>query len=176
VGNPNVGPLLRAVDSGKWYRALERCGLAYGPTFRGLTNISADLVKLEAVAHVVDQCDSPPSHYILHPTVIDQCLQLMSVAMTNGIARRIDRTAIPAGPGHLHVGREQPEMRLSVHLARHILGAVAGHALLMGSGERPILSLTEVAFFSMRDPLQNDPSEIPLFTELRGIQPASESA
>jgi hypothetical protein len=160
-------PLLRAVDAGTWYRALERCGLAYGPTFRGLSNISAHPATLEAAADVVDQCNNPPSRYILHPTVIDQCLQLMSVAMTNGIARRLDRTAIPAGLNHLYVGREEPKMRLSVNLARHVLGSVAGHANLMGSGDRPILSLKEAAFFSMKDPLQNDVTDIPLLTKLR---------
>ncbi|KAJ5624630.1 Fum1p [Penicillium lagena] len=156
---------LRAVNSDQWYQALKNHGLSYGPSFRGLSDISADPVAFEAHAVVTNRSDSCPSRYTLHPTVIDQCLQLMSVAMTNGLSRRIDRLAIPATMGHLYIGGEASDMSLGVNLTRHRIGPFAGNAILMGDG-KPLLSLTEAAFFSIQDPALNG-SSIPLTSEIR---------
>jgi acyl transferase domain-containing protein len=156
---------LRVVNSDQWYQALKKHGLSYGPSFRGLTNITAHPVALEAHAAVSNRSGGCPSRYTLHPTVIDQCLQLMSVAMTNGLSRHIDRLAIPAAMSDLYIGGETSDMSLAVNLTQHTIGPFAGNATLMGN-EKLLLSLREATFFSIQDPEPNG-SSIPLTSEIR---------
>lgn len=141
---------IRPVDSEKWYRALERQGLSYGKLFRGLENIFTHPVELRANAIVTNRVDPELSRYTLHPTVIDQCLQLMSVALTNGNARRIDRLAIPAAVGSLHVRGHASQMELGVQMSKNDSGNLIGSANLIADS-KPLLSLTQAVFFHVQD-------------------------
>lgn len=155
---------LRTVNADEWYQALDKHGLSYGPCFRGLSDIAADPVKFEADATVTDRINSCPSRYTLHPTIIDQCLQLMSVALTNGLSRRIDRLAIPAAIGRLYIGGNAPNMRLGVEIVKHAIGSSLGSSVLMANG-KPLLVLDQAAFFSVPDQAVSD--NIPLSAEIR---------
>ncbi|KAJ5142667.1 Fum1p [Penicillium bovifimosum] len=156
---------LRKVDSDSWYYALRKQGLNYGSSFRRLNDISADPVKFEAHATVSNKGNGCPSRYTIHPTVIDQCLQLMSVATTNGVARRIDRLAIPASVGHIYIAGETSDMSLEVNLSKYQVGPFAGNASVVGEG-KTLLLINEAAFFSVQDPSSNEFS-IPLTAEIR---------
>ena len=156
---------IRVVNSDQWYRVLDRHGLSYGSSFRGLTDIAADPVAFEADATITNRENSSSRSYTLHPTVIDQCLQLISVALANGISRHIDRLAIPAAIGHLYIGGHAPEMRVAANLTKSHTGSFLGNCILTAD-EKPLLSLRDAAFFTINDqPLTS--SGIPLTAEIR---------
>lgn len=162
----NLKRRLRAVDSDQWYRALDKHGLSYGKTFQGLGDIAADPVDLEADATVNNRVESCPSRYTLHPTLIDQCLQLMSVALTNGISRRIDRLAIPAAIGSLYIGGNAPVMRVESQLGKSKIGSLTGSSTLIADDGKLLLSLDRAAFFTVQDNILNN-ENIPLTAEIR---------
>lgn len=157
---------LRAVDSDQWYRALDKHGLSYGKTFQGLGDIAADPVEFEADATVNNRVESCSSRYTLHPTLIDQCLQLMSVALTNGLSRRIDRLAIPAAIGSLYVGSNSPVMRVESQLGKSKIGSLTGSSTLMADNGKLVLALDQAAFFTVQDNILNN-AKIPLTAEIR---------
>ena len=156
---------LRPVNSDQWYQALEKLGLNFGRQFRGLNDIFASPVAYEADATVDDVTDSCSSRYTLHPTVIDQCMQLMSVASTNGLSRRIDQLAIPAAIGHIYIRSHASQMKLGAQLVQSDNGNLLGNATLMGNGVT-LLSLNQVVFFSVQDQSLDD-TGIPLTAEMR---------
>ncbi|KAJ5379544.1 Fum1p [Penicillium cosmopolitanum] len=157
---------LRPVDSDQWYRALDRHGLSYGKTFQGLEDIAADPVELEADATVNNRVESCPSRYTLHPTLIDQCLQLMSVALTNGLSRRIDRLAIPAAIGDVYIGGNSSVMRAESQLGKSQIGSMTGNSILLSDDGKILLALNRAAFFTVPDNDLND-AKIPLTADLR---------
>jgi acyl transferase domain-containing protein len=156
---------IRPVESQQWYRALDRRGLSYGPTFRGLEAIAADPVKLEANATIANKIENCSSRYALHPTVIDQCLQLMSVALTNGVSRRMDRLAIPTAIGHLYITGNAPQMQLESQMTHSSIGSLLGSSTLKATDETLLLYLDQAAFFSVQDQSAKDP--IPLISEIK---------
>ena len=90
----------RSLPSKAWYGALKKRGFLYGPEFQRLENISASPAYRRAVASVYypgnEDLPNPSSRYALHPTIIDQSLQLFGVAMTHGIPRHLTTFGLPA--------------------------------------------------------------------------------
>ncbi|KAJ5887882.1 type I iterative PKS [Penicillium taxi] len=144
----------RKVDSENWYRALKKRGLDYGPHFRGLKQITASATTQQASA--VLHSDEPPhdSYYALHPTSIDQCLQLLSAAATQGISRRITRMCIPTAIESLYVSEGRGPMDLNVS-CETIGGTMEAHATLF-SNNRVSLLMERGFFFSIQDPESDD--------------------
>ncbi|KAK4207791.1 hypothetical protein QBC37DRAFT_454492, partial [Rhypophila decipiens] len=98
----------RKVSSEKWYKAMSNVGLNYGPHFQTLDDITANPVKNAAVARVrsdpalqqsdAKSTDKPPHEipfYYVHPTVVDSCLQLFTVALARGQPRRLQTKGVP---------------------------------------------------------------------------------
>ncbi|KAE8368107.1 hypothetical protein BDV27DRAFT_154279 [Aspergillus caelatus] len=145
-----ITPYPRLVRSEKWYNALERRGLEYGPQFRGLEQISASPSSYQAAAMLQDDESLYVSHYSLHPTIIDESLQLLSVAVTHGIPRQMTRLAIPTAIGELYVGIGRGKMSLDVSCDASG-GMMRGNAMLV-SKDQVVLSLQHGLFFSIQDP------------------------
>ncbi|THC90921.1 hypothetical protein EYZ11_009621 [Aspergillus tanneri] len=138
----------RAVQTDKWYQALDHCGLSYGESFQGLGDISVDPNDFQAAATVKDDKESYTSRYPLHPTVIDNCLQLFSVAATNGVTRRLDMKAIPTAFEKLSVAVGGPAMRVMARSRTLASGILSGDATLM-QGDRAVLSISKATLFSV---------------------------
>ncbi|PFH57373.1 hypothetical protein XA68_15148 [Ophiocordyceps unilateralis] len=83
----------RQPSSESWYKRLRRLGLNYGPCFQGMKELRADTQTQSATASVCNQESEP---YPVHPTTIDSCLQLFTVAVSNGIARRLETLTVPS--------------------------------------------------------------------------------
>lgn len=95
---------VRQVNSDAWYRVLQSRGLDFGPEFRKLQNITADPVRREAAATVRNERLLAAGHYNnTHPVVIDQGLQLLSVAASNGLSRRMLGSGIPVSIDRIYV-------------------------------------------------------------------------
>ncbi|KAL4957564.1 hypothetical protein BDW69DRAFT_180489 [Aspergillus filifer] len=94
ISTLNPTGLKRRVTSGTWYKALREIGMDYNREFRGLDDIYADPLRHEATA-TVKTTKVSPSRYVMHPTTIDRCLQLLSVAMFKGLARNVNIKSLP---------------------------------------------------------------------------------
>jgi SAM-dependent methyltransferase len=145
-----ISPYPRLVKSENWYSALEKRGLEYGPQFRGLEHISASPSNYQAAATLHDDEALYVSHYALHPILIDESLQLLSVAATHGIPRQMTRLAIPMAIEELYIGTGRGEMLLDV-CCNTSGGTLSGNAILV-SDDRVVLSLHKGLFFSIQDP------------------------
>ncbi|THW50357.1 ketoacyl-synt-domain-containing protein [Aureobasidium pullulans] len=103
VGNGDVKGTDWTENSGKsdekWYTALAKIGLHYGPTFRPLGNIRTDaepgtataLVNMKSTEGVMVH----ESRYIIHPTTLDACIQLAVIAACNGDVKGICKAYLP---------------------------------------------------------------------------------
>jgi SAM-dependent methyltransferase len=151
IRSVNVQP--RAVHSNVWYPAMKRIGLNYGPHFQCLQDITAHPVHPVASANVQDSPELHESAYAIHPTIIDQTLQLFTVAMSNGLARRLDKLAIPAVIGELYICESGPSLAVEVEARATPKGAIHGSAFATSDGKL-VFSLTNSTF----NPLETDSS------------------
>ncbi|PKX95178.1 putative polyketide synthase [Aspergillus novofumigatus IBT 16806] len=150
-----LSPHTRHVPSDKWYEALEAKGLEYGPRFRGLDSITASPSSPHAAAVLHPIEETCESHYALHPILIDQCLQLLSVAATNGLARRMTRLCIPTAISSLYIADGPGEMSLGVSCDNKVGTTMRGNALLVADS-RTLLSMQDGVFFSISDTALRD--------------------
>ncbi|GFF60843.1 lovastatin nonaketide synthase [Aspergillus udagawae] len=150
-----LSPHSRHVPSDKWYEALEAKGLEYGPRFRGLDSITASSSSPHAAAVLHPIEENRDSHYTLHPILIDQCLQLLSVAATNGLTRRMTRLCIPTAISSLYIADGQGDMSVGVSCNNNMGATMRGNALLVADG-RTLLSMQDGVFFSIADTALRD--------------------
>lgn len=99
---PTVKSYSRVVDSKRWYRAMNKTGLRYGPRFTGLSQITASVSDNAASAVILDEQD-PESSYPLHPSTIDFALQSAFVAMHRGQPRFMEQYGLPTFIEELYV-------------------------------------------------------------------------
>ncbi|KAF3000355.1 t1pks [Neopestalotiopsis sp. 37M] len=98
-------PLLpRSVPSGRWYKAWRRLGLEYGPSFRGLQDVSVHTDRKEVSAVVVEGLTESESTYQLHPTSLAMIIQAIDVAIHHGLARAVDNAEQLTYIEELYVG------------------------------------------------------------------------
>lgn len=81
--------LKRRVNTATWYKGLREIGMGYNQEFRGLDEIHADPTGHSATG-TVRTAKVSPSRYVMHPTTIDRCLQLLSVAIFQGLTHNIN--------------------------------------------------------------------------------------
>lgn len=90
------GQLPRSVPDSLFYRAMSRVGLKYGPDFALLRDIKSSVT--ENVAHARIAASKTPAannYFRIHPADLDSCLQLVFVAMTQGLCRRLTQLYVP---------------------------------------------------------------------------------
>ncbi|KAI2899701.1 hypothetical protein CBS11852_3268 [Aspergillus niger] len=107
-------PSPRRIDSIVWYRALSTRGLTYGPTFHGLDDITVDPVGENAIATVNGNSHGSESFYHIHPTVIDQGLQLKILVKCGGKPRKIERPGVPKTITKIQIARVGKALRIQV--------------------------------------------------------------
>jgi phospholipid N-methyltransferase len=120
----DIRGLPRSVTSHSWYENLKERGIEYGPKFRLLQHITAHPTHLSATASLErdgssDTVDAP---------IIDQCLQLVAVAMSNGLSRKCDGVGMPVYIQEVFVGKAGPDMFLEANAAGTSLGMTSGFA------------------------------------------------
>ncbi|OQE07131.1 hypothetical protein PENVUL_c015G06149 [Penicillium vulpinum] len=138
----------RAVPSEGLYRVLQRSGIDYGPQFQGLEQITADPTGPRATATVLGNRRLPGSRYSLHPTAIDQCLQLMGVACSKGLLRHLTTIYVPAIINSLFVGPGGPPMPASARTKGGTRDGQLGDAIAM-LGDRVVLSIQGAYLFAL---------------------------
>ncbi|KAL4956616.1 hypothetical protein BDW69DRAFT_181394 [Aspergillus filifer] len=87
------------------YPIFSRVGVHYGPTFRGLQDVSVMPGQRKAVASL-RATTVTGSEYPLHPATIDQCLQLLGLAAAEGLGHHFEKILLPTGIEHLYISSE----------------------------------------------------------------------
>jgi len=91
--------LTQRMPGKRWYDAFRRVGFEYGPSFQGLSTIRTDSKYHEAAADVAIVTQSGlmkgESRYILHPSTIDACFQLIIVSINAGLHKDMPWGVVP---------------------------------------------------------------------------------
>ncbi|KAF4632900.1 hypothetical protein G7Y89_g5221 [Cudoniella acicularis] len=93
-GKNNAHPkgLARKVSRQRWYKAVSRRGLNYGPHFRTLEEVTCSTMEPQlATARVRNNCHGDEAAYHLHPVIVDSFFQLLSLAARSGLAHTYRR-------------------------------------------------------------------------------------
>ncbi|GJD00206.1 KR domain-containing protein [Colletotrichum higginsianum] len=98
VASPRPDPetMVRRVGKSQWYENMDNIGIVYGPEFQSLTDIASSVTNNVATAVVQageDRAADPA--FPLHPVIIDVALQLILVAMVQGVGRRFGPLKMP---------------------------------------------------------------------------------
>jgi acyl transferase domain-containing protein/NADPH:quinone reductase-like Zn-dependent oxidoreductase len=80
-----------------WNQALKKVGFNYGPTFQDMDNITFDgsTYCAHASTNIKTAVMKDESRHILHPAILDSCLQLMIVAIWAGRTNAMQFGAVP---------------------------------------------------------------------------------
>ncbi|RKK69506.1 Lovastatin diketide synthase mokB [Fusarium oxysporum] len=91
-------PNLPQRASGKlWNQAFKKVGFNYGPTFQDMDNITFDGISYcaQATTNIKTSVMKDESRHVLHPAILDSCLQFMIVAIWAGRASAMKFGAVP---------------------------------------------------------------------------------
>ena len=142
-------PLPIEVSTPEWYQAMKKIGLNYGTAFQGMSSISAGPNDRTAAAKVIDQREPQESHYQIHPTTIDSCLQLFTVAMSRGRSRHLTKLSMPSEIEELYIGRCPAEIQ--VYVDASLSGKAIGIA-----GDEVVFHLKGLKWSTLKDqPMAN---------------------
>lgn len=130
----------RTISAPHWYQTLREAGLNYRGPFEGLTDISAGIVEKAANASIIPCQGSYP----VHPTTIDMCLQLFSVAISNGISRRFDRVFVPTSIESLEVRQSISKLRVQASTVSSSRKMIHGSATAKTEDQRLVISMKGV--------------------------------
>jgi SAM-dependent methyltransferase len=154
----NVAPhalLPRKVLSSSWYTGLSEVGYNYGPAFQGLQDISASTSELTATASTGNFQSPDDSHYFLHPVTIDICLQLFTIAVSQGHSRKLEQLAVPTNIEYLEISTTNSRIQMRADACANRGGAITGSALCVDDDGMPVLRLQGLKL----SPLNNDASQ-----------------
>lgn len=86
---------IRSVPTGRFYEAMSKQGIVYGPEFQGLNSITSSVSQQLAEADICDPSDQTKAPFSMHPAAIDACIQLMLVATAKGLCRELHQLYVP---------------------------------------------------------------------------------
>ncbi|KAL9094132.1 MAG: hypothetical protein Q9165_003547 [Trypethelium subeluteriae] len=110
LSSSHSGPLAREVQPSRWYKSIACTGIVYGPDFRGMKSIRAATNECLASASIECPDKYRDSMSFIHPTVIDNCFQLVMVALANGIGRKCATLTIPTMIKELDISKATETM------------------------------------------------------------------
>ncbi|KAG7403524.1 Highly reducing polyketide synthase FUM1 [Fusarium oxysporum f. sp. raphani] len=146
----------RLVDN--LYPELLRIGLRYGPSFRGLENVSC-VPNGKKAAATLHETTVSESSYAIHPTTIDHCLQLFFPASCDGTFYRAEKLCVPTAIGRLYLADgklwEVESARAEASAATNPGGSISGAATVVSKHNSTLLSLEDGKF----SPLEMDLGE-----------------
>ncbi|KAF1990145.1 hypothetical protein K402DRAFT_371161 [Aulographum hederae CBS 113979] len=125
----------RKIESPKWYATMRNVGLNYGSQFQGLEQITASTTEQFATARALETTQKDKKKYHLHPTITDFSLQLLSVAVTQGLSRRLATMVVPTNIEELSVYRTYADVDMSVSAISTAKGAICGGGKVTANGK-----------------------------------------
>ncbi|KAH7240032.1 putative polyketide synthase [Fusarium redolens] len=95
----DTSKLMQRVTGKRWYDAFHRVGFEYGPSFQPLASVQSDSRYHQAAGKIAISTKSElvpgESRYLVHPSTIDGCLQLILVALNSGLHAEMKSGAVP---------------------------------------------------------------------------------
>ncbi|EAL87813.1 polyketide synthase fgnA [Aspergillus fumigatus Af293] len=96
--------LPRELTPMRFYEAMARVGVVFGPEFQRLVDITSSATDPLAEARVMSPAPRENKRpFALHPTAIDACIQLLIVAAARGLCRNLDQLEVPVVVGNVEV-------------------------------------------------------------------------
>ncbi|KAJ8066767.1 hypothetical protein OCU04_004155 [Sclerotinia nivalis] len=102
--------LPRKIISSRWYQAMDKIGVVYGPNFQALQDIVSSTKENLAAAKIVHDDHNEDPAFLLHPVAIDNCLQLLLVALAKGIGRDFGDLRMPTIIEDLYISNGAAQM------------------------------------------------------------------
>ena len=153
----------RSVSSPFWYDQLSELGLQYGSSFQGLQDITADPVSHTASASISGTFEGFEYNDSLHPTMIDQCLQLFSVAACRGKAIHLRDLLVPVFIDEVYLKESQAFLKAEVTTSRLSGIQGQGNAALM-SDDNLVLFMKGVRLARMPQRKKTEAAGVPLLS------------
>ncbi|MGW7596831.1 SDR family NAD(P)-dependent oxidoreductase [Streptomyces antimycoticus] len=128
------------VEADALYANLRARGVAHGPAFQGITEVSASRHNNSFWARVrIPEAARAPGHGLrIHPVLVDLCAQLLVA----GLPDEDDRLLLPARMQSVRVlGDPGTAVYCHARLAETAPGATVGHVRLLDAAGRPVLAV-----------------------------------
>ncbi|KAH9238002.1 hypothetical protein K456DRAFT_33437 [Colletotrichum gloeosporioides 23] len=146
-----------------WYTTVQDRGFTYGPTFRGLDNISVSPYSREATAFVHPMDD--PSDYLIHPTALDQCFQTLVTAGCHGQHRKAKYVSMPSSVKEIFISRAAGNFWATATSNSSPLGELSGSLLAYTDDGKEVMSMSGVQGSQIATQAGTD--ELPLLSHAR---------
>ncbi|KAI0439264.1 putative polyketide synthase [Xylaria telfairii] len=137
------GPFPRKVSANNWYRNLRRVKMDYTGLFKGLGSITSATTTNNATAEVVvPKMDklSVGNPYAVHPSTMDKCFQVFTVACYRGLGRNMDRSAVPTFIEEMTISPSNSNLEVTANVPTTKSGSFKGDLLAQSFG-KPCLYL-----------------------------------
>jgi NADPH:quinone reductase-like Zn-dependent oxidoreductase/SAM-dependent methyltransferase/NAD(P)-dependent dehydrogenase (short-subunit alcohol dehydrogenase family) len=85
----------RKVNISRFYGYMEEVGIAFGPEFRRLENVTSCTTEARASADISPPPSEQSRAYVMHPVTIDACFQLCLLSQAKGLGRNFDQLVMP---------------------------------------------------------------------------------
>lgn len=106
----------RKLDTSKFYEAMARMGIIFGPEFQRLTDITSSVTNPLAEARVISiEPQATRTPFVLHPTAIDACIQLLIVVDARGLCRNLHRLQVPVLVENIEISAGSIDMKARAH-------------------------------------------------------------
>ncbi|AEM83582.1 type I polyketide synthase [Streptomyces violaceusniger] len=129
------------VEADALYANLRARGVAHGPAFQGITEVSAARHGNSFWARVrIPEAARAPGHGLrIHPVLVDLCAQLLVAGLLDEDDRRL---LLPARMQSVRVlGDPETAVYCHARLAETTPGATVGHVRLLDAAGRPVLAV-----------------------------------
>ncbi|KAI8162029.1 Fumagillin dodecapentaenoate synthase [Colletotrichum sp. SAR 10_70] len=146
-----------------WYTTVQDRGFTYGPTFRGLDDISVSPYSREATACVHPMDD--PSDYLIHPTALDQCFQTLVTAGCHGQHRKAKYVSMPSSVKEIFISRATGNFWATATSNSSPLGELSGSLLAYTDDGKEVMSMSGVQGSQIATQAGTD--ELPLLSHAR---------
>lgn len=145
----DTSKLTRRVTGNTWYDAFKRVGFEYGPSFQPLNQIRTDTKyhHAGAQAEIVPNSGlmTGESPYLLHPSTIDGCLQLIIISINRGLHKEMPHGVVPINIEELSIwapGNEVGSVGAAVAWTSDLSGRYFNsHSQLMTPAGRKVLDV-----------------------------------
>ena len=101
--------LPRPVSSGQFYQYIADSGIIFGPQFKTLDGARSSVTDQLVKANILTPDDEHCVPYMVHPTTIDACFQLIFLAEVQGLCRRFTKLKLPTLIDSIDIYRSRAE-------------------------------------------------------------------
>ena len=138
--------LSRKISLWKWFDNLKQGGFELGPAFHNLGDVSTSTRMHKAQGKLSNNRHADSNAYHIHPTIIDNALQLMGISSAQGQTRKC-RLHVPVGCAELTIFRSSSDLTMGVE-THSMSKSFVGEGCGVANGES-LLKFREMRFAPM---------------------------